>query len=60
MILRKTNALAVIGAGGWGGGGERRGLGPRNDALTTCKAVNPRTSQRSFKSGGMFSHDFKF
>ena len=28
--------------GGVGGGGKRRGLGPRNDVLTTCKAVqNP-------------------
>ena len=32
-----------------GGGGKRRGLGPRNDVLTTCKAVNPRASQRSSK-----------
>ena len=23
------------------GGGKRRGLGPRNDVLTTCKAVTP-------------------
>ena len=28
------------------GGGERRGLGPRNDVLTTCKAVNQRGGQR--------------
>ena len=28
------------------GGGERRGLGPRNDVLTTCKAVNLRGGQR--------------
>ena len=28
--------------GGGGGRGKRRGLGPRNDVLTTCKAVqNP-------------------
>ena len=31
---------------GGGGGGKRRGLGPRNDVLTTCKAVNPRGGQR--------------
>ena len=24
---------------GWGKGGERRGLAPRNDFITTCKAV---------------------
>ena len=29
-----------------GGGGKRRGLGPRNDVLTTCKAVTPRGGQR--------------
>ena len=29
-----------------GGGGERRGLGPRNDVLTTCKAVTQRGGQR--------------
>ena len=27
---------------GQGGGGKRRGLGPRNDVLTTCKAVTQR------------------
>ena len=27
----------------------------QNDALTTCKEINPWTSQRSFKGGGMFS-----
>ena len=27
-------------------GGKRRGLGPRNDVLTTCKAVTPRGDQR--------------
>ena len=32
--------------GGGGGGGKRRGLGPRNDVLTTCKAVTPRGGQR--------------
>ena len=29
-----------------GGGGKRRGLGPRNDVLTTCKAVTQRGGQR--------------
>ena len=29
-----------------GRGGERRGLGPRNDVLTTCKAVNLPSGQR--------------
>ena len=40
--------------GGGGGGGGRRGLGPRNDVLTTCKAVNPRASQRSSKAAVCF------
>ena len=32
----------IVCARGGGGGGKRRGLGPRNDVLTTCKAVqNP-------------------
>ena len=36
------------GCGGGGGakGGKRRGLGPRNDVLTTCKAVTQRGGQR--------------
>ena len=29
-----------------GGGGERRGLGPRIDVLTTCKAVTQSGGQR--------------
>ena len=29
-----------------GEGGKRRGLGPRNDVLTTCKAVTQRGGQR--------------
>ena len=29
-----------------GGGGKRRGLGPRNDVLTTCKAITLRDGQR--------------
>ena len=32
--------------GGGGGGGKRRGLGPRNDVLTTCKAITLRDGQR--------------
>ena len=31
---------------GRGVGGKRRGLGPRNDVLTTCKAVTQRSGQR--------------
>ena len=31
---------------GGGGGGERRGLGPGNDVLTTCKAVTQLGGQR--------------
>ena len=31
---------------GRGGGGKRRSLGPRNDVLTTCKAVTQRGGQR--------------
>ena len=32
--------------GGKGGGAERRGLGPRNDFITTCKAVTLCGGQR--------------
>ena len=32
--------------GGGGGGGKRRGLGLRNDVLTTCKAITLRDGQR--------------
>ena len=32
-------------SGGEGGGGKRRGLRPRNDVLTTCKAVTLRGGQ---------------
>ena len=39
---------------GVGGGGKRRGLGPRNDVLTTCKAVNPWASQRPSKAAVCF------
>ena len=40
--------LAFSQRGGRGGGGEggRRGLGPRNEVLTTCKAVTLRGGQR--------------
>ena len=41
-------------AGVGGGGRKRRGLGPRNDVLTTCKAVNPRARQRSSKAAVYF------
>ena len=34
------------GGGGGGGEGQRRGLGPRNDVLTTSKAVTLRCGQR--------------
>ena len=34
------------GRAGGGGGGKRRGLGPRNDVLTTCKAVTQRGGQQ--------------
>ena len=34
-----TLTLTVTLTGAAGGGGERRGLGPRDDVLTTCKAV---------------------
>ena len=40
-----------------GGGGERRDLGPRNDVLTTCKAVNPRASQRPSKAAVCFGFE---
>ena len=40
MFLRKGNMQ--------GGGGEKRGLGPRNDVLTTCEAVTLRGGQRIF------------
>ena len=33
-------------SGGAGGGGKRRGLRPRNDVLTTCKAVTLHGGQR--------------
>ena len=38
------NGFKVIELGA--GGGEERGLGPRNDVLTTCKTVALRGGQR--------------
>ena len=43
--LQQSNNSFERGGGG-GGGWERRGLGPRNDVLTTCKAVTLRDGQR--------------
>ena len=43
--------------GGGGGGGKRRGLGPRNDVLTTCKAITLRDGQRIIAA---FSHSKYF
>ena len=45
---------SVGGTSQGGGGGKLRGLGPRNDVLTTCKAVNPRASQRPSKAAVCF------
>ena len=38
--------------GGGGGGGEQQGLGPRNDVLTTCKAIRKAAVLR--KGGKIF------
>ena len=51
-MLLYRRCLSCLKSGG--GGGRRRGLGPRNDVLTTCKAVNPRASQRSSKAAVCF------
>ena len=46
------------GGGGLGvGGGKRRGLGPRNDVLTTCKAIILRDGQQIIAA---FSHSKYF
>ena len=47
--------ISVFSGGGGGAGGERRGLGPRprNDVLTTCKAIILRDGQRIIAA---FSH----
>ena len=42
----KTSVYREVSGRGWGGRGERRGLGPRNDVLTTCKAVTLSDGQR--------------
>ena len=46
--LNKSNYCEdlFVPEGDGGGGGKRRGLGPRNDVLTTCKAVTLRGGQR--------------
>ena len=45
---------------GGGGGGKRRGLGPRNDVFTTCKAVTLRGRLRIiavyFSQSKIFPH----
>ena len=53
-MLRFLFKPKVYSSGGGGGRGKRRGLGPRNDVLTTCKAVNPRASQPSSKAAVCF------
>ena len=44
------------GCGGGGGGtegrGKKGGLGPNNDVLATCKAINSRPSERFFDAAG--------
>ena len=42
----RINTEVLQPGGGEGGGEERRGLGPRNDVLTTCKAITLRDGQR--------------
>ena len=44
-MLMTSDYVVQGGGGGWGGV-KRRGPGPRNDVLTTCKAVNQRGGQR--------------
>ena len=53
IFYKRSSFLLCLPQGGWGGG-KRRGLGPRNDVLTTCKAVNPRASQRPSKAAVCF------
>ena len=36
--MKFVTVFRMYASGGWGGG-ERRCLGPRNDVVTTCKAV---------------------
>ena len=53
MLIRSR--LCGGGGGGVGRGvWKRRGLGPRNNVLTTCKAINPRASQRPSKAAVCF------
>ena len=42
-----TKYIHVYRAGRRVGGGERRGMGPRDDVLITCKAVTLRGGQRT-------------
>ena len=49
ISLSTKNRSVMSRRGGGGGLGKRRGLGPTNDVLTTCKAVNPRANQLSSK-----------
>ena len=44
--LNKSNYCEDLFVPEGDGGGKRRGLGPRNDVLTTCKAVTLRGGQR--------------
>ena len=52
-----NTTVHVQSEGGGGGGGKRRGLGPRNDVLTTCKAVTLSDGQRII---AVFSHSEYF
>ena len=45
-FCKNSLICAVLPNQQWEGGRERRGLGPRNDVLTTCKAVTLHVSQR--------------
>ena len=45
LTLGSTNGFEMWNPEGRGGG-KRRGLGPRNDVLTSCKAVTQRGGQR--------------
>ena len=45
LTLGSTNGFEMWNPEGRGGG-KRRGLGPRNDVLPTCKAVTQRGGQR--------------
>ena len=46
-LLNNYNIVVIVNNNNiWSGGGKRRGLGPRNDVLTTCKVVTLRGGQR--------------